>query len=362
MEAAMINISERCSPLRFKRSTWAEALQALWRELMLEDDQLEELPSDMEGVAEHQGGRLRIRRVGRPSDGCVALEVIDLEAGRIWECGFGQAEGVGSVGFYRVVAGADDDDAAPAWRAAQTVLGEAEDLRTQHQPSFISMAAAYLSGNGLALVADRRQVELLADDLAYWKQLATAQARLLKRSSVVDGPEGGDAIARPALVRPEEPAPADGGLAAPVAQAWQLRDLDEWAARNADRIIVLPRAIAAAKRSEYRSPELAFAALELLAGPYRLAKLGTGSREALGQAVTNLGLSIGGSVDPSQAGMAGSDYFVRWRGRRRFLDQHLAKGVSRDPRFTLRVYFTWDEEDGKAVVGWLPSHLANSQT
>lgn len=147
-----------------------------------------------------------------------------------------------------------------------------------------------------------------------------------------------------------------------VRTSWELRDLDDWAAVNSDRIIVLPRAIAAAKRSEYASPELAFAALELLAGTYRQVKIGEAPRERLLQELRTLGLDIGGSVDPSRAGAEGDEYFVRWRGRRRFLDQHLGKGVSRDPRFTLRVYFTWDDEDGVVVVGWLPSHLSNSLT
>ncbi|MDO8279353.1 MAG: hypothetical protein Q7T63_14645 [Burkholderiaceae bacterium] len=141
-----------------------------------------------------------------------------------------------------------------------------------------------------------------------------------------------------------------------------MRELDEWSAINSDRIVILPRAIAAAKRSEFVKPELVYAGLELLASTYRAVKKGEMDRHILKAEVDALGFLIGGSVDPSVAGELGDEYFVRWRGRRRFLDQHMGKGSARDVRHTMRIYWTWDEDDEVCVVGWLPSHLATSRS
>lgn len=339
--------------VRLKCTRFEEALRALWLELQGQDDNLPALSGDSPGVVEANGRLLRVRCVGKAAEGCVALEVLDRPGGRIWECGFGVAEGIGPVAFHF---DPDGHEAHRAWAAAIEVLGVDQDLDTQYEPTFLAMAAAHLSGAGLALVVDKSLSEMLADDLAYWRQLATAQARLLKDkgstpASLVKGGPGGDL--------PVVAVPVD---AAAVGRVWRLRDLDEWAAQNADRIVVLPRAISAAKRAVYESPETCYAALEILAGIYRDVKRSGADRQQLLEAVTQLGLRIGGSVDPAQAGAAGDEYFIRWLGRRRFLDQHLSKGSSRDPRFTLRIYFTWDEETERAVVGWLPSHLSNSMT
>lgn len=141
-----------------------------------------------------------------------------------------------------------------------------------------------------------------------------------------------------------------------------IADLAGWAAENSDRIIVLGRAVNAAKKSEYQDAPTLYAALEVLASTYPAVKAGSKPRECLKDELLALGIEIGGSVDPGRAGQAGEEYFVRWRGRRRFLDQHLKKGANRDPRFTLRIYFTWDDDMEKVIVGWLPSHLSNSKS
>jgi hypothetical protein len=55
-------------------------------------------------------------------------------------------------------------------------------------------------------------------------------------------------------------------------------------------------------------------------------------------------------------------YNVLYGGRQRQLDQHLRKGGGRDPRYVMRVYFFWDDDQQMAVVGWLPGHLDNTLT
>lgn len=334
--------------VRLASASFAPALAAAWRALQDSDSSLPDL---VEGqpILEHAGARLRVRCVGRAAEACVALEVTDLEDAHVWECGFAQAEGLGAVGFFRAAVGGGGER-PNAWEAAVTAFGGAEEYATKYEPTFLGMAAAYLTNRGVALVKDRSEQNLLVEDLAYWHDLARSQARLLRKATaaVAHVQRGGEA--------------RDEAATAPATREWNLRDLDEWAALHSERIIILPRAIAAAKRSLYEDHALVFAGLDLLANTYRQVKVGEVPRERLLEEAQRLGLDIGGSVDPSRAGSEGDEYFVRWGGRRRFLDQHLAKGISRDPRYTLRIYFTWDESDGKAIVGWLPSHLSNSLT
>jgi len=197
----------------------------------------------------------------------------------------------------------------------------------------------------------RAEVE---EELTYWRGLARAQERLIRRanSRAMDW----------STVSPEEIPISSALPVPPSAPAWNLDNLHEWAAAHSETIVILPRAAAAARKSRYQDHGTVFAALEILAGTYRDVKMGRAPREQAQTELEALGIAMGGSVEPTRAGERGDEYFVRWRGQRRMLDQHLKKGVSRDPRFCLRVYFTWDDDLKKCVVGWLPSHLSCSNS
>lgn len=139
-----------------------------------------------------------------------------------------------------------------------------------------------------------------------------------------------------------------------------LTQLPQWAADNKDRIEILPRALSGAKKSNYLRPDLICKALMILAGPYREHRAGRLSAEALSNLMMVDGFRIEGSVGPSVAGEYGDAYFVKWQGRRCFMDQHLLKGGGRDERYCMRVYFFWDAETSRVVCGELPAHLPNS--
>lgn len=145
-----------------------------------------------------------------------------------------------------------------------------------------------------------------------------------------------------------------------VEPAQDLSGLRAWALANEDRIIILPRAFQGAKKSIYNSPETVFTALELLAGAYRDVRRGLLAHSDFITKLAEADLQFDGSVSPSVAGEQGDAYFVSWKGRRRFMDLHLRKGGGRDERYCLRIYFFWDEQAQKVIVGWLPSHLSNS--
>lgn len=138
----------------------------------------------------------------------------------------------------------------------------------------------------------------------------------------------------------------------------KLAELADWAAENADRVVVLKRALHAARKGTYEDEELVFKALDMLATTYRDVKLGLADRMTYAKACEELGLEMGGSIDIG----ASSAYFFSWKGRKVFLDQHLGRGNARDPRYCFRCYFTWDAEEAKVIIGWLPNHLPTRAT
>lgn len=181
---------------------------------------------------------------------------------------------------------------------------------------------------------------------AHWQETAEHQAVVLRELRLVlrhlqasGGEEGEEA--------PEEPPPAR-----------KLSELADWAADNADRVIVLKRAMQAARKSIYEDEELVFRALDMLATTYRDVKLGVVDRMDYAKACEALGLEMGGSLDVG----ASDAYYFSWKGRKVFLDQHLGRGIARDPRYCFRCYFTWDAAEAKVIVGWLPSHLPTRVT
>lgn len=237
-----------------------------------------------------------------------------------------------------------------AWEAVTACVELLEQVRTGAEPDFLLLATAFTAGSIPRMsYADVDGRSALTVERDYWKGVATRQAAELRRMAAVLEGRSGTSV------------PSDAQSAA-VVTLERLDQLAQWADANVDRIVILPRALAEAKKSVYAEPQRVFAALELLAETYRLVKLSLAPREMLKSRADELGLFLGGSVDPTRAGEEAEAYFVAYRGRRRFLEQHVGRGASRDPRFCLRIYFFWDDESERVVVGWLTSHLANSKT
>ncbi len=90
-----------------------------------------------------------------------------------------------------------------------------------------------------------------------------------------------------------------------------------------------------------------------------------GAQEAFTQGLASLGLELGGSISEGRAGAEGKTYFVKWPLHgvgEEFLESALKKGSNKDERYTLRIYFFWDDESRQVVVGSLPGHLINRMT
>jgi hypothetical protein len=81
--------------------------------------------------------------------------------------------------------------------------------------------------------------------------------------------------------------------------------------------------------------------------------------------IQELGLELSPSISAAAAGKEGSEYFVAYpvgTESKRMLELHLKKGSDRDESNCLRIYFFWDSELLRVVIGWLPSHLATDAT
>jgi hypothetical protein len=230
-------------------------------------------------------------------------------------------------------------------------------------PSFLELTAV-LTARGKVSISDEKLRADLADkehELDYYTRLANETNDELRqvRSQLK--------FAVAALARQEqssESAEVASGATEimPWDDATDLSWLQEWADSNANRIIIDPRAYQGAKKSRFQSPRLVHACLELLAGPYRELRTGLIDRDAFQSAIEKVGVQLRGSTTETAAGTQGDAYYISHKGRRTMLDLHLLRGGGRDERYCMRIYFCWDDDAKKVVVGWLPSHLDNSLT
>lgn len=138
--------------------------------------------------------------------------------------------------------------------------------------------------------------------------------------------------------------------------------LADWAEENyAGKLRFTPRARKLLKKAEYHQISDVIKALEILAGAYRDTKLGGDYRTFEGECAA-AGFEESKSISKSSAGKQGEEYFVQYAGGKHFLDRHLKKGNSKDPRYCMRVYYFFDDENEIVVVGALPNHLDTQQT
>lgn len=144
-----------------------------------------------------------------------------------------------------------------------------------------------------------------------------------------------------------------------------LDNIRKWCEENlAGSVTMNPRAYRGLKDSEYEDVALIYKALLLLRDRY-VAMKRSGSeeeRQKFDEECRHLGVTEENTGSPERAGEEGEEYFIKFSGKRRFLERHLKKGNSREKRHCFRLYFFWDDESEQAVVGWLPSHLTSRVT
>lgn len=143
----------------------------------------------------------------------------------------------------------------------------------------------------------------------------------------------------------------------------------EWAeATFGEQLVISNRAQKAARNhGHHRDLPTIYGGLSALANEYlrmRLANNGQNQRakDAFDRRLTNMNLENRFSINPEQAGCYGDTYYVTVGGIKYFLRDHLTKGSSRDPQTLIRIYYAYDSDNERVVVGHLPSHLENKMT
>lgn len=149
----------------------------------------------------------------------------------------------------------------------------------------------------------------------------------------------------------------------PINQGYEK--MQEWVTQYyPDRLYLHPRAVRALKSAVYQNPSLVYRCLILLAEDYYDYRKGRIGRDEFSRrcGMVDTGLSECGFGSASDILEQGEEYYIMYGGRRRLLDRHLKKGVSRNPLYCLRIYFFWDEKTSHVVIGSLPGHLRSSLT
>ena len=151
-----------------------------------------------------------------------------------------------------------------------------------------------------------------------------------------------------------------------------LDHLPGWITNNHGQKLTLhPRARSNLSKSIFLDVRLIYQSVELLATEYHAMRTSQpedadAKRTACNQKLQGLGLDLSPSISASRAGEEGDEYEVAYPigqlEKKRTLELHLTKGSDRDQRNCLRIYFFWDDDAKKVVIGWLPNHLDTRAT
>ena len=142
-------------------------------------------------------------------------------------------------------------------------------------------------------------------------------------------------------------------------------NLEVWCAEHlADRVVLTPKAIRAARDSDYAEVTFAYQVLLFLADFYVPCRRGAleGGNAALEQEEKRLGIEISRVNRAAQEHRTRDTYSTIYKGRRVSLDMHVKGNSNRDPRYCFRLYFHWHAEEERLIVGWFPGHLENALT
>jgi len=236
--------------------------------------------------------------------------------------------------------------------------GNGEELKTQVQLLEARLAERELELRSVQIEREELQtskadLELLFEELASELD-ATRQQR--------DALDATNTSLREGLKRkPSAPAAPD-----------TYPDLIRWIDENlSERMVLLPRARRALKDARYQSVEHLRSCLEFLFNEYWSFRTAEADRMAAAKIAFEQGLQAlqideAPSISQTSLGKLSEQYTVSYQigyTPKQVLDRHIRGGSStRDERFCLRIYYFWDDERQKVVIGHLPSHLDTLST
>lgn len=150
----------------------------------------------------------------------------------------------------------------------------------------------------------------------------------------------------------------------PIPESFE--SLESWARKNlSGRVEIHERALKAARASDFDNVELAYKALLLLRDYYVPMKI-EGGKELRAKFVQRCEeLRLEDAPCFTQEGVAQNfqgEYFVQHRGERRELDRHLKGSNSRERQRGFRLYYFWEPQTQRVIVGHFPGHLKNNMS
>ena len=158
-----------------------------------------------------------------------------------------------------------------------------------------------------------------------------------------------------------EGAPAETAEDPAIPRLADYADLPDWTQRHfPGRLAFAGRALRSLKSARFEDVTLVGQAIALLATTYHRMKTegGTVLRESFEDELRELKLQETPSISPDRQGRARDGFEIEWEGKRLTLDRHLKNNSgTRNPRRCLRIYFAWDEDTARVVIGHLPGHM-----
>lgn len=141
-------------------------------------------------------------------------------------------------------------------------------------------------------------------------------------------------------------------------------DLETWVELYGEgRLVLHPKAAKAARESPFNDISLAYKAMDYLVRYYIPMRTRSAEDQQAFQrniqALAELGLEESDVGTADEIRRYRDKYRRQYDGREIVLDRHLKKGVGFDPAVVFRLYFYYDEESAKVVVGHLTTHLTN---
>lgn len=130
-----------------------------------------------------------------------------------------------------------------------------------------------------------------------------------------------------------------------------------------DKLVLHPKAAKAARESPFKDIPLAYKAMEYLVQCYIPMRTRTAddseAYERSQQALAELGLEESDVGTAKDIKRYKHEYRRQYDGREVTLDRHLKSGVGFGGDFQFRLYFYYDDEAEKVLVGHMPTHLTN---
>ena len=271
----------------------------------------------------------------------------------------------------------DLEERAPSFQLVRNHLAELriasskqriDALRAQAE-SMASSADEQING----LQAIRSELEVALDEYRNKNEELLDQAKQLQGELQVTRRERDEALEEARQLRYL----ASNHWADDIVEASQLADesyypdnwdeLELWVEEYGEgRLVLHPKAAKAARESPFKDIPLAYKAMEYLVRYYIPMRTrdtnDTGAYQRSKQALDELGLEESDVGTAQDIKRYKKEYRRQYDGEEIKLDRHLKSGVGFGGDFQFRLYFYYDEDAAKVVIGHMPTHLTNRLT